>query len=112
MDEQKYIPQKGDIVWIDFDPSAGKEMNKRRPGVVVSRRKFNSATGFAVVCPITSIIRNYPSRYNLPDTMKTKGQIETAQLKSLDFQRRKVEYIERLSQNDREQIDQLILYIF
>ena len=53
-DEKKYIPKKGDIVWIDFDPSAGKEIQKRRPGLVVSRYEFNRKTMFAVICPITS----------------------------------------------------------
>ncbi|EGG49937.1 toxin-antitoxin system, toxin component, MazF family, partial [Enterococcus faecalis TX1467] len=49
--EKKYIPKKGDIVWIDFDPAAGKEIQKRRPGLVVSRYEFNRKTMFAVICP-------------------------------------------------------------
>ncbi len=58
--EKKYIPKKGDIVWIDFDPAAGKEIQKRRPGLVVSRYEFNRKTMFAVICPITSTIKNIP----------------------------------------------------
>ena len=53
-----YIPDKGDIVSINFNPSAGKEIMKRRPAFVISRIAFNKHTGFAVVAPITSTIRN------------------------------------------------------
>ncbi|MGC4441267.1 type II toxin-antitoxin system PemK/MazF family toxin, partial [Streptococcus suis] len=48
-----YIPKKQDIVWIDFDPSRGKEIKKRRPAVVVSSDNYNKQTGMIAVCPIT-----------------------------------------------------------
>ena len=49
----EYIPQRQDIVWIDFDPSAGKEIQKRRPALVVSNKNYSKHTGFVAVCPIT-----------------------------------------------------------
>ncbi|MDQ7048100.1 MAG: type II toxin-antitoxin system PemK/MazF family toxin [Enterobacterales bacterium] len=52
-----YIADKGDIVYLNFDPSAAKEIMKRRPAFVISRKIFNEHTGFAVVAPITSSIR-------------------------------------------------------
>lgn len=58
-DLKLYIPKKGDVVWLDSDPSTGKELQKRRPGLVVSRYEFNKSTMFAVICPITSTVRNY-----------------------------------------------------
>ncbi|MDV8514357.1 type II toxin-antitoxin system PemK/MazF family toxin [Streptococcus pneumoniae] len=48
-----YIPEKQDIIWIDFDPSVGREIQKRRPAIVVSRREYSERTGFVAVCPIT-----------------------------------------------------------
>ncbi|EGO7720700.1 type II toxin-antitoxin system PemK/MazF family toxin [Enterococcus faecalis] len=111
-DEKKYIPKKGDIVWIDFDPSAGKEIQKRRPGLVVSRYEFNRKTMFAVICPITSTIKNMPTRYTLPDEMETHGQVVISQLKSLDFAERKLSQIEYLPLKDMAKIDQIIAYIF
>ena len=66
MINKHYIPEKGDIVWIDFDPSAGKEIQKRRPGVVVSRYDFNRATFFAVICPITSTVNKNRIQFTLP----------------------------------------------
>ena len=111
-EEEIYVPKKGDIVWIDFDPSAGKEIQKRRPGLVVSRYEFNRKTLFAVICPITSTIRNLPTRYSLPNDLDTTGQILISQLKSLDFKERKLKKIESLPLQDMAKIDQIIEYIF
>lgn len=111
-EERIYVPKKGDIVWIDFDPSAGKEIQKRRPGLVVSRYEFNRKTLFAVICPITSTIRNLPTRYSLPNDLDTTGQILISQLKSLDFKERKLKKIESLPLQDMAKIDQIIEYIF
>jgi mRNA interferase MazF len=111
-DEKNYIPKKGDIVWIDFDPSVGKEIQKRRPGLVVSRYEFNRKTLFAVVCPITSTIRNIPTRYTLPEDLDTQGQVVISQLKSLDFRIRNLTQIEHLPLQDMAKIDQIIEYIF
>lgn len=110
--EKKYIPKKGDIVWIDFDPAAGKEIQKRRPGLVVSRYEFNRKTMFAAICPITSTIKNIPTRYTLPDDIETQGQVVISQLKSLDFTERKLSQIEHLPLKDMAKIDQIIEYIF
>lgn len=111
-EEKIYVPKKGDIVWIDFDPSAGKEIQKRRPGLVVSRYEFNRKTLFAVICPITSTIRNLPTRYSLPNDLDTTGQILISQLKSLDYKERKLKKIESLPLQDMAKIDQIIEYIF
>lgn len=48
-----YISQKQDIIWIDFNPSKGKEIQKRRPALVISSDNYNKQTGFVAVCPIT-----------------------------------------------------------
>ena len=61
-----YIPDKGDIVFLNFDPSAGKEIMKRRPAFVISRKIFNEHTGFAVVAPITSKKRGMKLEVILP----------------------------------------------
>ena len=91
----KYIPSQGDIVWLDFDPSAGKEIVKRRPAYVISREAFNSHIGLAIVAPITSMIRGIRLEVILPDAMKTTGSILVYQFKSLDVFQRNVEFIEK-----------------
>ncbi|EMC26773.1 transcriptional regulator [Streptococcus mutans ST1] len=50
---KNYIPQKQDLVWLDFDPSAGREIQKRRPALVISSQAYARQTGFVAVCPIT-----------------------------------------------------------
>lgn len=112
MNEDQYIPEKGDVVWIDFDPAAGQEIKKRRAGVVVSRYEFNRATWFAVICPITSTINKMPVRFTLPDENKINGQVLVQQLKSLDFKARNIQFVEKLSEVDNKKIDQIIEYIF
>ncbi|MHA3224727.1 type II toxin-antitoxin system PemK/MazF family toxin [Globicatella sulfidifaciens] len=112
LEVNSYVPSKGDIVWFDFDPSAGKEIQKGRPALVVSRHDFNRTTGFAIVCPITTTMLNYPTRVQLPHMLKTKGQIVIPQLKSLDFNSRKVDFIEKLPEGYIQRVDQIIQYIF
>ena len=67
---------------------------------------------FAVICPITSTIKNIPTRYTLPDDIETQGQVVISQLKSLDFTERKLSQIEHLPLKEMAKIDQIIEYIF
>ena len=89
-----YIPDQGDIVLFSFDPSAGREIMKRRLAFVISKRIFNEHTGFAVVAPITSTIRNMQLEVVLPESLETSGSVLVHQLKSLDFADREAERIE------------------
>ena len=89
-----YIPDRGDIVWLDFKPSAGKEITKRRPVFVISRKLFNERTGSAIFAPITSTARGT----NLEVILKggsLEGAVLTYQLKSLDYESRNVKLIEQ-----------------
>ena len=98
-----YTPDKGDIVWLDFDPSSGNEIMKRRPAFVVSRKAFNEHTGMSVVAPVTSTIRNTRLEVILPERLKTQGSILVYQLKSLDFVQRQVKFIEKAPQGITDQ---------
>lgn len=91
-----FVPDQGDVVIFSFDPSAGKEVMKRRPAVVISKKIFNEHTGFAVVAPVTSTIRNMRLEVILPSQLETKGAVMVHQMKSLDFGDRKASFVERL----------------
>ncbi len=93
-----YVPDKGDIVLLDFDPSSGKEIMKRRPAFVISRKMFNEHTGFAVVAPITSTVRGIKLEVVLSEKLSTQGAILIHQVKSLDFSNRQVKFIEKAPQ--------------
>jgi mRNA-degrading endonuclease toxin of MazEF toxin-antitoxin module len=90
-----YIPEQGDLIWLDFDPSSGKEIMKRRPAFVISKKSFNEHTRMAIVAPITSTIRGIKLEVILPDEIKTDGAILVHQLKSIDFMQRNAEFIEK-----------------
>jgi mRNA interferase MazF len=84
------IPSRGDLVWLDFDPQAGREQAGRRPAIVLSQSDFNELTGFALVCPITSQTKDYAFEVALPDDLPFTGFVLTDQMKSLDVKKRKV----------------------
>ncbi len=56
-----YVPEAGDLIWLDFDPQVGHEQAGRRPALVLSSVRFNARTSLAFVCPVTSKIKGYAS---------------------------------------------------
>jgi mRNA interferase MazF len=109
-----YVPTQGDLVWIDFDPTRGREIKKCRPACVVSSNAYNKTTGFVVVCPISSRLRAHPANLTLKGT-QTNGQIITAQLRSLDVSPasgRRLEFIEQLSATQFGMVAQMVNHIF
>lgn len=90
-----YIPSKGDVIFLDFNPSSGHEQNGHRPAIVVSNFDFNKATEMAIVCPITNTINKRPYRVLLPEEMKTTGIVLCEQVKSLDIKARKAYFSEK-----------------
>ena len=92
-----YVPDRGDLVWLEFTPQAGSEQRGRRPALVISPMAYNGKVGLALFCPITSKIKGYPFEVLLPDGYSVGGVILSDQLKSLDWRTRKAKFIERIS---------------
>ncbi|MDA3941569.1 MAG: type II toxin-antitoxin system PemK/MazF family toxin [Spirochaetia bacterium] len=92
MVKEDFIPVKGDIIKLSFDPQSGHEQNGWRPGLVISNYTFNNATGFALVCPITNTNRDYPFHILLPEGFEITGVVMVDQVKSLDFIERNARY--------------------
>lgn len=88
----KYIPEYGDVVWLEFEPQQGKEIQKTRPALVISPKAYNQKTGLALFMPITSKIKNYPFEVLLEEP-KLSGAILCDQVRSLDWQARKARLI-------------------
>ncbi|HJY64755.1 MAG TPA: type II toxin-antitoxin system PemK/MazF family toxin [Ignavibacteria bacterium] len=88
-----YEPGRGDVIWLDLNPQVGREQAGRRPVLVMSPKIYNQKAGLAVICPITSTIKNYPYVVKIPDELKVRGVILSDQIKSLDWNARKAEYI-------------------
>ena len=100
----RYQPDRGDLIWLDFNPQAGHEQAGRRPALVVSPIAYNTRTGLALCCPITSHIKGYPFEVLVPDGMKVSGAVLSDHVKNLDWRARRAEFIARLPQRELEQV--------
>lgn len=92
-----YIPQRGDIVWVEFDSSLGSEIKKTRPALVVSPHSYNAKVGLALLCPITSHKKGYPFEVDLALKGKVEGVVLSDQIKSLDWKARNVKFEDKVS---------------
>ena len=89
---KSYVPQRGDIVWIDYNPQRGREQAKRRPALVLSPADYNGLVGLAVVCPIANQARDYPFEVMIPPGLAATGVVLADQIKSFDWHQRNAEF--------------------
>ena len=92
MVNKRFVPKRGHIVWIDFDPQSGHEQAGRRPALVISPVAYNEKIGLALLCPITSQVKGYPFEVALPKGLNVSGVILADQIKSLDWKSREAEF--------------------
>ena len=86
-----YVPDAGEFVWLTFDPQAGHEQAGRRPALVLSPKIYNSKSGLALVCPVTSRAKGYPFEVPVPGGHGLMGVILCDHLKSVDWAARRAE---------------------
>lgn len=96
----KYIPKQGDIVYVDLDPTKGHEQRGTRPAIVISNNVFNEHTKMVVLCPITSNTKDFPTHYILEDSKKIVGAVLCEHIRSMDYETRKIRFVEEASEND------------
>jgi mRNA interferase MazF len=89
----KYVPRRGDVVRIDFNPQRGHEQAERRPALVLSPTEYNRVVGLAVVCPITNQVKGYPWEVEIPAGEHVTGVVLADQLKSFDWRSRHAEFL-------------------
>ena len=99
-----YIPERGDIVLLNFDPQLGKEQSGRRPALVLSPHRYNSKVGLAIVCPITSQIKGYPFEVILSSHLNTHGAILIDHIKNVDWAARRVKFLEKINRGTLEEV--------
>ena len=84
MSYRTYVPKRGDLVHMNFSPSAGHEMAERHYALVLSPHAYNRKSRMAVVCAITSRARNWPYEVTLPTGLlpekKGAGKVDSAVL--------------------------------
>ena len=96
---KKYLPDRGDAVWLNFSPKAGHEQSGRRPAVVVSPKSYNKKVGLGLFCPVTSQIKGYPFEVVIPAGMSISGVVLSDQIESLDWRVRDAQFICKLSES-------------
>ena len=102
-----YLPDAGDIVWLTFDPQAGREQRGRRPALILSPRGYNARAQLAIACPITSKAKGYPFEVRV-----TEGPIDGValcdHLKSLDWKERRAQFAARVEDALLEEVRERI----
>lgn len=87
-----YVPDRGDLIWINFNPQSGREQAGRRPALVLSPAKYNGRVGLALLCPITRHAKGYPFEVPLASS-GIEGVVLSDHVKSLDWNLRDAEFV-------------------
>ena len=93
MKSGSYIPNRGDIIWLNFTPQAGHEQRGLRPAIVLSPKIYNKKTSLCICFPITSKVKGYPFEIPLPKDLPISGVILSDQIKNLDYTKRDISFI-------------------
>jgi mRNA interferase MazF len=104
MVKSEYIPNRGDLVWLNFTPQSGHEQMGKRPAIVISPKEYNEKVGLAIFCPITSREKGYPFEVKISQK-KINGVVLADQIKSLDWKSRNIEFV---SKSTKEELDEVI----
>lgn len=97
-----YIPERGDIIWLEFDPQKGHEQKGRRPGIVLSKKEYNQKSNLAIICPITSKIKGYPFEIRINSIIQ--GVVLSDQIRSIDWKSRNAAFIEKIPEEILKEI--------
>ena len=106
--DPEYVPVRGDVVWINFDPQTGNEIPKRRPALVLSSSDFNYWRKSAVVCPITSRGRASSFDVVVPEGLDVHGFIRVDQIKCLDWQARQAVFGGEMPDNIVDEVSYIV----
>ncbi len=103
---KNYIPERGDLVFLDFFPQMGREESGRRPALVLSPLAYNAKTGLALFCPITSKSRGYPFEVSLTENTRIHGVVLADAVKNLDWRARKASLAGHISETGLQEVSQ------
>ena len=90
-----YTPERGDIILIELSPQAGTEMAGEHRALVLSEQAFSVATGWVVVCPITTKIKGSPFEVQIPRGLKAVGCVVASELRTMDYLIRRAKFMEK-----------------
>jgi mRNA interferase MazF len=100
---KSYIPNAGDVVWLQFNPQTGHEQAGHRPAVVLSPKIYNSKSSLILCCPMTTQIKGYPFEViTVIDGIRTA--VLADQIKSLDWKARKAKFKSKMSALEMDEV--------
>jgi mRNA interferase MazF len=99
-----YTPDRGDIVLLDFSPQAGSEMKGEHRAIVLSEQVFSIATGWVVVCPITTKVKFSPFEVRMPAGLKAHGCVVASEVRTVDYLTRRAKFMEKAPRQLLEQV--------
>jgi len=105
---RNYVPRKGDICWIHFKDSRGREQKGYRPALIISSHLYNERSELALVCPITSIRKDHPFEVSLKNT-KTQGVVLVDHIKSFSFKSRKFSFVEKVGKSVTNEVSEKLI---
>jgi mRNA interferase MazF len=99
-----YAPDRGDIILIEFSPETGTEMAGEHRAIVLSEQAFSVATGWVVVCPITTKIKGSPFEVQIPRGLKAHGCVVASELRTIDYLVRRARFMEKAPRQLLQQV--------
>jgi len=98
-----YIPRKGDIIEMDFNPIKGHEQSGKRPALIISNESYYKKTKLIMVCPISNTKNDFPMHIKLDDRTTTTGAILSQHIRTVDPAARQIFFIEAMPSELTEQ---------
>jgi mRNA interferase MazF len=98
-----YTPDRGDIVWLNFNPQTGHEQKGKRSALVISPKEYNRKVNLGLFCPISSQENGYPFEVKIKNG-KINGVVLSDQIKSLDWTKRNIEYIIKATKEEMKEV--------
>ncbi len=90
--EKTYIPERNDLLWLDFEPTKGKEIGKYRPALVLSSKDYNKKTGVMICCPVSTSIRGAATEVSV-NNLDEKSVVAANLIQTLSWKERKAKFI-------------------
>lgn len=87
-----YIPKRGDICWLDFEPTKDKEIGKYRPALILSHETYNTVTGLVICTPISTSVRGAPTEVPI-NNLDSPCVVATTLIHTLDWRQHKAKFI-------------------
>lgn len=90
MSPEGWTPAPGELAWLELSPTVGSEQRGRRPALVLSRTDYNNLLGRALVMPVTTRVRSWPTVVPF-QAGKISGALLADQTRVVDWRARHAE---------------------